>query len=315
MARVDLLSAAAAAFARDRAAEPPLTLRGGHAVDGYGRAEPFDPAVDQPSDSYLEQFAFWGLGYLDAQSWRHYLPRLIEYALAHPGDPSMVTEALVRSLRPPDRHPARLASLTPPQEAVVAAFLKEIARSSVAASADAEQALLEWWGPAPRSRPTPEETAARHAAPIRYRRHDRERYSLELPDTFTGSGERDIPEEARRIETWAGWLGGDAHTVVAVTVSPLAARPFAEALAARAALFREPPTPRAIDVPGAREARRMDGLTPGDSPAEPQALTLVLAATARDAILLTIRGWPRDDLTAAARHVVSSFQVSGTPGA
>ena len=56
----------------------------------------------RPTDAYLEGFAFWGLGYLDARSWRHYLPRLIEYAFRHPHDPAMVTEALVRSLRPPE---------------------------------------------------------------------------------------------------------------------------------------------------------------------------------------------------------------------
>ena len=60
----------------------------------------------------LEGFAFWGLAYLDAQSWRHYLPRLIDYALRRPDDPAMVAEALVRSLRPPDRYPPRLASLS-----------------------------------------------------------------------------------------------------------------------------------------------------------------------------------------------------------
>ena len=44
-------------------------------------------AHDQPTDAYLEGFAFWGLAYLDAQSWRHYLPRLIDYALRRPDDP------------------------------------------------------------------------------------------------------------------------------------------------------------------------------------------------------------------------------------
>ena len=53
-------------------------------------AGPFDPAEDEPSDAYLEGFTLWGLGYLDARSWRHYLPRLIDYALRRPTDPAMV---------------------------------------------------------------------------------------------------------------------------------------------------------------------------------------------------------------------------------
>ena len=59
---------------------PPLTLRGGNAVDSYNEPMPFDRVADEPTDAYFEGFAFWGLGYLDASSWRHYLPRLIEYA-------------------------------------------------------------------------------------------------------------------------------------------------------------------------------------------------------------------------------------------
>ena len=100
------------AFRDDLAAPPPLTLRGANAVDGYDEPEPYDPDVDAPTDEYLERYAFWAMPYLDARSWRHYLPRLIEYTLAHPSDEHMVTEALVRSLRPPDRVSARLATLT-----------------------------------------------------------------------------------------------------------------------------------------------------------------------------------------------------------
>ena len=96
------------AFAAEAAATPPLTLRGGYAVDGYDRPAPFDPIADSPTDEYLEGHTFWGLTYLDALSWRHYLPRLVEYAVSHPADEAMVAEALVRSLRPPDRYPPRL---------------------------------------------------------------------------------------------------------------------------------------------------------------------------------------------------------------
>jgi len=105
MSTEELVRRAFEAFADDLAVPPPLTLRGANAVDSYDRPEVFDTALDRPTDEYLEGFAFWGLAYLDAQSWRHYLPRLIEYAFAKPSDPAMVVEALVRSLRPPDRYP------------------------------------------------------------------------------------------------------------------------------------------------------------------------------------------------------------------
>src|SRR6476661_8146570 len=88
-------------FRADATAPPPLTLRGANAVDSYDQPAPFDPSADEPTDAYLE-----------ACSWRHYLPRLIDYSLRCPSDPAMVTEALVRSLRPPDRYPPRLGTLS-----------------------------------------------------------------------------------------------------------------------------------------------------------------------------------------------------------
>ena len=101
------------AFRVDLAATPPLTLRGANAVDGYDEPEPYDEVADAPTDDYLERYTFWAMPYLDARSWRHYLPRLIEYALAHPADPRMVTEALVRSLRPPTGSPLGSPRSTP----------------------------------------------------------------------------------------------------------------------------------------------------------------------------------------------------------
>ena len=149
-------------FEADAREPPPLTLRGANAVDGYDEPTPFDPAVDEPTDAYIEGFAFWGLAYLDARSWRHYLPRLIDYAFRRPDDPAMAVEALVRSLRPPDRYPPRLATLSAGQENVVRSFLEQIALGEEFPHLqfDAQQALEEWWLPNPRSRPTAEEVAA-----------------------------------------------------------------------------------------------------------------------------------------------------------
>ncbi len=125
--RAELIQRAYAAFQADVAAVPRMSLRGGYAEDGYDIAPPYDPAADEPTDDYLEIYTFWGLAYLDPASWRHYLPRLIDYALRHPDDPRMAVEGMLHNLRPPDRDPPRLGSLTSEQKAVIIAFLDEVA--------------------------------------------------------------------------------------------------------------------------------------------------------------------------------------------
>jgi hypothetical protein len=145
----DLVARAEAAFRADAAALPLVTLRGGEALDSYAEPPAHDPATDAPSDDYLERYAFSGLTYLDAASWRHYLPRLIRYALEHLGRPrSMVAEALLWSLRPPDREPPRLGSLSAEQEAVVVAVLDVLAFDERSLDRDlAMQVLEEYWIP------------------------------------------------------------------------------------------------------------------------------------------------------------------------
>ena len=136
-----------AAFAKDATSLPGITLRGGAALDGYDNPPPFDQALDEVTDTYLERYS-GGLTFLDAASWRHYLPHLIEYAVRRFGQFTDVCDALLHSLRPPDREPPRLASLTPDQERVVTAFLELLAFSeSSAHHAFACQVLEEWWIP------------------------------------------------------------------------------------------------------------------------------------------------------------------------
>ena len=60
----------------------------------------------------------------------------------------MVTESLLSSLRPPDREPPRLASLSAAQEAVVVAVLDALAFGDGSAYQDyAMQVLEEYWVP------------------------------------------------------------------------------------------------------------------------------------------------------------------------
>jgi len=157
--RAEIVHRAQAAFRADSEALPAMTLRGGNAVDSYDIPPPFDPQLDAPTDEYFAAYTFWGLAYLDAASWRHYLPQLIDYTFRHIDDPNtMAPEGLLFSLRPPDRDPPRLASLTPEQEAVIVAFLEQLAFNDDAGhyQVDAMQILDEWWLPNAlyRNRPT-----------------------------------------------------------------------------------------------------------------------------------------------------------------
>ena len=157
MTRDTIIRRAYEAFKADVDSVPPITLRGGDALDSYDEPPPFDAAVDEPTDQYLETFAFNALNFLDAPSWRHYLPRLIEYALRNiasnaPG--TMAIDGLLWSLRPPDRDPPRLRSLTREQEEVVVAALDQLAFSNDSVyRKDAMQVMEEWWIPGALYRP------------------------------------------------------------------------------------------------------------------------------------------------------------------
>jgi uncharacterized protein DUF6714 len=138
------------AFQVDLQTIPPLTLRGGDAEDSYREPPPYDPTLDEPTDAYLARYAFSALPYLDAASWRHYLPQLIDYACRHLiSTETMVIDGLLSSLRPPDRVPVRLASLTADQEDAVRGFLEYLALGDEPNHHRefATQVLEEWWLP------------------------------------------------------------------------------------------------------------------------------------------------------------------------
>ena len=54
-----------AVFHRDKIKYPPMTLRAGFAVDSYELPPPYDEQLDEPTDDYLQQFAYFALPYLD----------------------------------------------------------------------------------------------------------------------------------------------------------------------------------------------------------------------------------------------------------
>ena len=157
MTRDEIIRRAYEVFKGDVESVPPITLRGGEALDSYDEPPPYDPAVDEPTVEYLESYAFNGLNFLDPPSWRHYLPRLIEYAIRNiasnaPG--TMAIDGLLWSLRPPDRDPPRLGSLTPEHEEVIVAVLDQLAFSDDSVHRkEAMQVMEEWWIPGALYRP------------------------------------------------------------------------------------------------------------------------------------------------------------------
>jgi hypothetical protein len=127
---------------------PPLSLRGGNALDNGSVPAPYDAQLDQPTPDYFEA-NYWGISYLDAMSWRYYLPLLSVYTLQNLSNPnSMAIESFLSSLRPPDRDPPRLESLTAEQKAAVVALLDRLAFDDASVwKSQAMTALEEYWAP------------------------------------------------------------------------------------------------------------------------------------------------------------------------
>ena len=315
MNQVEHVRLAREAFREELAQRPALTLRGASAVDSYERPEPFDAALDEPTDEYLERHTFWGMPYLDARSWRHYLPRIIEYALAHPNDPAMVVEATVRSLRPPDRVPARLATLSGEQEAVVRRFLEHLALSDDEGGpgVDAQSALEEWWLPGAYLR-TQSAALAGARPPTQYRVVGGGAYRLTLPATLEGGGVHHVAEEHRAIEVWRGTVCGDALADVFVSSTPLSRVSWRDAEAS-VSTWLAPESRTWIEVPGAKKAVRLDGTTYRYSPAEPDRTTIVIALAGDDVVTLTVRATERADVQAEMDRALRSFSITPTDDA
>lgn len=153
MTSLELIKIVREAFADDIAVDPTMTLRGGDCLDDHRDAPPYDPAIDAPSDTYMEAF-HWGVAHLDAASWRHYLPQLADYVVRNFDKGTLVGEATISSLCAPDRDPPRLATLTPGQERAVTTFLEFLAFTDGSAYQDgACRAIDEWWSPYAMYRP------------------------------------------------------------------------------------------------------------------------------------------------------------------
>jgi hypothetical protein len=141
----DLIAQLTVAFAGDLECPPRMTLRSGDAVDSFGVKQPYYVELDAVTDQYLSRYT-WGMAHLDAESWRHYLPSFAAFALRNLQSNEVVVTAFIQSLRPPDRDPPRLASLSAAQQSVMKDVLEVLAYSPDSIwQAEACQALEEWW--------------------------------------------------------------------------------------------------------------------------------------------------------------------------
>jgi hypothetical protein len=123
-----------------------MTLRGGDARDSYGTLSPMDEKLDKICDEYLERY-FWGCHHIDPDSWKHYLPGLIDYTLRHLSDGgSLVVGALLSTLRPGSADDPKISSLNHAQEVIICQFLDKLAFADGSAfQTDAQQVMEEFW--------------------------------------------------------------------------------------------------------------------------------------------------------------------------
>lgn len=146
MAPLEIIVLAKATFLT---AAPRMTLRQGNAVDSYrDPGSKFEDESRAPEDRYLEEF-HWGIPHLDSVSWKFYLPHLISYSIRHLGDgSSLVVSGFLQSLRPPDREPPRLATVTKEEEKVIVTVLELLGfDKSSAHQEEALRVLQEYWIP------------------------------------------------------------------------------------------------------------------------------------------------------------------------
>lgn len=131
-----------------RPEHPPLTLRGGDAIDDGEVPPPYDAELDRPTPEYLERYHS-GIFHLDPDSWRYYLPVFIGYAMSNFANPrSMALDTFLFSLRPPERTPPRFEPLSNSERGEIIDVLDKLAFDEASAWKDeAMTALEEYWAP------------------------------------------------------------------------------------------------------------------------------------------------------------------------
>lgn len=127
---------------------PNISLRSGRAIDSRREEIEFDSKLDVPTNEYLEK-NYDGICFLDQESWKYYVPILIEFTIKnYVSSSSMVIDSFISSLRPPDRVPPRFGALNEKQEIIIIEFLDKLAFDEQSNwKKEAMLALEEYWAP------------------------------------------------------------------------------------------------------------------------------------------------------------------------
>jgi hypothetical protein len=140
-------------------------------------------------------------------------------------------------------------------------------------------------------------------------------WRLEVPEgVIGGPAERLTNPELLSSSIFRGWVGEQPFSVI-VSTRERAGTTLRRTCRRIATDFRNAPGEgREVDVPGAKGARRLDGLIDieeglGEPPHWTERLTVVVAAAAHELVLLTVRRRPESDLEADVEQVVSSLRV------
>jgi hypothetical protein len=140
-------------------------------------------------------------------------------------------------------------------------------------------------------------------------------WRLELPEgVIGGPAERLTNPELLSSSIFRGWVRQEPFSVI-VSTRERAGTTLRRTCRRIATDFRNAPGEgRELDVPGARGARRLDGLIDieeglGEPPDWTERLTVVVAAAAKELVLLTVRRGPAADVGDDVEAVVSSLRL------
>jgi hypothetical protein len=141
-------------------------------------------------------------------------------------------------------------------------------------------------------------------------------WRLELPDgVIGGPAERLTNPELLSSSIFRGWVGEDPFSVIVSTRRRTGTTLRRTCRRMSVGFHDGPGEGHELAVPGAKGARRLDGLIDieeglGEPPDWTERFTVVIAARTRELVLLTVRRPPDADLGDEVEAVVGSLRLS-----
>lgn len=148
-----------------------------------------------------------------------------------------------------------------------------------------------------------------------WRPHDEEQWHVDLPAGVTGGPVKHTNPELTTIAVYRGWIGDDAFFTGVSTRPRKHSSLRAEARDLSRHFTGGPVEGDEVAVPGAKGARRVDGLMDieegyGAPPEWTERVTCVVAGLGRhDVAVLTIRRHPAAEVDATVDRIVGSFAL------